>query len=283
MDTQPPTKIILTGQKAKTIHKEELTMSRAERGVQQSISDNASSSQKRRTDRLKQEQNHGRLASPAAAAAPPAVSSSSAPATPTKASPSPASNKDKKIRVTTSDGRQAMLTLPAHTTYHELQRSIAKEFALPTSQQCIRYGFPPKELAPPRSGEEGRAVALQHGDRVIVEILRAPEQKPAGPVSRFSGSHSSVHAAKSEAAGGGRLSDGELQDSIDLETSSLCLLATLMGKRLWAGGRLSGLAQVLVAAFLVDLLFVALSGGSQLVKPHVSFKGTLHRLTLICI
>lgn len=235
MDTQPPTKIILTGQKAKTLHKEELTMSRAERSLQQSISEQASSSQKRRTDRLKQEQNHGRPSSPSTS---PEVSSSSAPATPTKTTSSPSSNKDKdkKIRVTTSDGRQAMLTLQAHTTFHELQKSIAKEFSVPTAQQCIRYGFPPKELAPPKAGEETQAVALQHGDRVTVEILRAPEQKP-GPAPRFSGSHSTIHAVKSDAAVSGRMSDGELQDNIDLEMSSLCLLATLMGEDVWSYAR----------------------------------------------
>ncbi|KAK0151668.1 Deubiquitinating protein VCIP135 [Merluccius polli] len=230
MDTQPPTKIILTGQKAKTLHKEELTMSRAERSLQQSISENASASQKRRTDRLKQEQSRVRPASPAAAS--PQISSSSAPATPTKTTSSPSANKDKKIRVTTSDGRQAMLTLQAHTTFHELQRSIAKEFGVPTAQQCIRFGFPPKELA----GEETQAVALQHGDRVTVEILRVPEQKP-GPGPRFSGSHSTIHAVKSDAAVSGRMSDGELQDNIDLEMSSLCLLATLMGEDVWSYAR----------------------------------------------
>jgi len=241
MDTQPPpTKIILTGQKAKTLHKEELTMSRAERSLQQSISEKAAAGQKRRTDRLQQQnqnqnQSQGRRpASPAPipvpAPASPEISSSSAPATPTKAttsSPSADRDKDKKIRVTTSDGRQAMLTLPPLTTFRDLQRSVAREFGVPPAQQSIRRGFPPKELPPPRAGEESQAVALQHGDRVTVEILRAPE--PAKP--RPPGSHAAhaVHAVKSVAAGS-RMGDGELQDNIDLEMSSLCLLATLMGK-----------------------------------------------------
>ncbi|XP_059915142.1 deubiquitinating protein VCPIP1 [Gadus macrocephalus] len=269
MDTQPPTKIILTGQKAKTIHKEELTMSRAERALQQSISENASSHQKRRTDRLKQEQNHGRPSSPAAT---PAISSSSAPATPTKATSSPASIKEKKIRVTTSDGRQAMLTLQAHTTFHELQRSIAKEFSLPTSQQCIRHGFPPKELTPPKSGEETQAVALQHGDRVVVEILRAPEQKQ-GPVSRFSGSHSSVHAVKSDAAASGRMNDGELQDNIDLEMSSLCLLATLMGEDVWSYARkLPHLFQHGGVFYNIVRKDMGLMDGKHCTLPHLAGK-----------
>ena len=232
-DPQPPTKIILTGPKAKTLHKEELTMSRAERSLQQSISEQASVAQRRRTDKLKQEQRgHGRTSSPGGS---PETSSSSAPATPTK-SPS-SSNQEKKIRVTTSDGRQAMLTLQAQTTFSELQKSIANQFGVPPPQQCIRYGFPPKELVPPKDGEENEPVALQHGDRVSVEILRGPEDKspedksPSASVARASSSHASLHSVKSEdAVTSGRMSTRELQDSIDLEMSSLCLLATLMGK-----------------------------------------------------
>ncbi|XP_068605344.1 deubiquitinating protein VCPIP1 [Brachionichthys hirsutus] len=225
----PPTKIILTGQKAKTLHKEELTMSRAERGVRQSISEHAVVAQKRRTDQLKREQKgHGRTSPPGGS--PETSSSSSAPATPTK-SPS-SSNKEKKIRVTTSDGRQATLTLQARTTFRELQRGVAGQFGVPPAQQCIRYGFPPKELAPPKDGEENEPVALQHGDRVTVEILRAPgERSPASSVPRASSSH----AVKSEdAVTSGRTSRRELQESIDLEVSSLCLLATLMGEDVWS-------------------------------------------------
>ncbi|XP_029282689.1 LOW QUALITY PROTEIN: deubiquitinating protein VCIP135 [Cottoperca gobio] len=235
VDSQPPTKIILTGQKAKTLHKEELTMSRAERSIQQSISEQALVTQKRRTDKLKQEQKgHGRTSSPGGS---PETSSSSAPATPTKTSSPSSSNKEKKIRVTSSDGRQAMLTLQTHTTFSELQRSIANQFAVPPAeQQCIRYGFPPKELLPPKDGEENEPVALQHGDRVTVEILRGPEDKsPTACIPRASSSHSALHSVKSEdALTSGRMSSRELQDSIDLEMSSLCLLATLMGEDVWS-------------------------------------------------
>lgn len=215
VDPQPPTKIILTGQKAKTLHKEELTMSRAERGVQQSISEHAAATQKRHTDKLKQEQKGATPAEPG---------SSSAPATPTKSSP--AASKEKKIRVTTSDGRQATLTLHAATTFAELQKSVAKQLGVPPEQQLIRYGFPPKGLAAPREGEENEPVALQHGDRVTVEILKGLDnQGPAPSEAR------SLHEAKSEdAVTAGRASGRELQESIDLEISSLCLLATLMGE-----------------------------------------------------
>ncbi|XP_038859891.1 deubiquitinating protein VCPIP1 [Salvelinus namaycush] len=233
--TQPPTKIILTGQKSKTIHKEELTLSKAERSLQQSISEQALVTQKRRTDRLKQEQKgRGRPPSPSAAQ----EHSSSAPATPTKSSFSPTSSKEKKIRVTTSDGRQAMLTLQAQTTFAELQRSIANEFTMPPAQQCIRHGFPPKELFPPKDGAENEPVALQHGDRVTVEILRGPENRKASAQSASS-SYSTLHSLLSvksdDPVTSSRMNTSrELQDNIDLEMSSLCLLATLMGEDVWS-------------------------------------------------
>ncbi|XP_055722956.1 deubiquitinating protein VCPIP1 [Salvelinus fontinalis] len=233
--TQPPTKIILTGQKSKTIHKEELTLSKAERSLQQSISEQALVTQKRRTDRLKQEQKgRGRPPSPSAAQ----EHSSSAPATPTKSSFSPTSSKEKKIRVTTSDGRQAMLTLQAQTTFAELQRSIANEFTMPPAQQCIRHGFPPKELLPPKDGAENEPVALQHGDRVTVEILRGPENRKASAQSASS-SYSTLHSLLSvksdDPVTSSRMNTSrELQDNIDLEMSSLCLLATLMGEDVWS-------------------------------------------------
>ncbi|KAK5889647.1 hypothetical protein CesoFtcFv8_015635 [Champsocephalus esox] len=230
MDQQPPTKIILTGQKSKTLHKEELTMSRAERSLQQSISDQAFVTQRRRTDKLKQEQKGNRRSS-SPTGSPETSSSSSAPATPTKTSSSPSSN-EKKIRVTTSDGRQAMLTLHAVTTFSELQRRISTQFNVPPSQQqCIRYGFPPKELLRPRDGEENEPVALQHGDRVTVEILKVLEEEQGPPAVTPPSSHSVLHSEKrSEETSSGR----ELQESIDLEMSSLCLLATLMGEDVWS-------------------------------------------------
>lgn len=221
----PPTKIILTGQKAKTLHKEELTMSRAERSLQQSVSEQALLAQRRRTDRLKQQEGPGRTASPGG----PLETSSSAPPTPTKSS-SP-SSKEKKVRVSTSDGRQATLTLQAHTTFSELQRSVSAHFDVPPPRQCIRHGFPPRELAPPRDGEENEPVALRHGDRVTVEILRGPEDKePETSVTGASGAHPPLQARSEDAVTSGRTSGRELQESIDLEMSSLCLLATLMGK-----------------------------------------------------
>ncbi|TDH06370.1 hypothetical protein EPR50_G00132530 [Perca flavescens] len=277
-DPQPPTKIILTGQKGKTLHKEELTMSRAERSIQQSISEQAFVTQKRLTDKLKQEQKgHGRTSSPGGSP----ETSSSAPATPTKSSPSSSSssNKEKKIRVTTSDGRQAMLTLQAHTTFSELQRSIGNQFGVPPAQQFIRYGFPPKELVPARDGEENEPVALQHGDRVTVEILRGgsgEEKSPVASIPRASSSHAGLHhAVKGEDAvtTSGRTSGRELQDSIDLEMSSLCLLATLMGEDVWSyAKKLPHLFQQGGVFYNIVKKDMGLMDGKHCTLPHLTGK-----------
>ncbi|KAM8839277.1 LOW QUALITY PROTEIN: deubiquitinating protein VCPIP1 [Synchiropus picturatus] len=216
-DLSPPTKIILTGQKAKTLHKEELTMSRAERSLQQSVSEHAAVTQRRRTDKIKEEQkSQERPLSPASQ-----TQTSSAPATPTKSLTS------KKIRVTTSDGRQATLTLQPDTTFAELQRSIASQFGVPPPQQCIRSGFPPRELAAPGEGEENEPVALQHGERVTVEILRSQE-------SQLGTAEVSSPVLKGDDSATARRLSRELQENIDLEMSSLCLLATLMGEDVWS-------------------------------------------------
>lgn len=260
----PPTKIILTGQKAKTLHKEELTMSKAERSLQQSISEQAASTQKRRTDKLKQEQksSEGRVSPDNSSP------SSSAPATPTKSPLSSASNKEKKLRVTTSDGRQAMLTLQANTTFAELQKSIAKEFNVPPSQQCIRHGFPPKELLPPRDGEENEPVALQHGDRVSVEILARRGQEDA---QKTLNSHSAATVEKSHETGS--RASRELQDSIDLEMSSLCLLATLMGEDVWSyAKKLPHLFQQGGVFYNIVKKDMGLLDGKHCTLPHLSGK-----------
>ncbi|KAJ8277678.1 hypothetical protein GJAV_G00078500 [Gymnothorax javanicus] len=266
VDVQPPTKIILTGQKAKTLHKEELTMSKAERSLQQSISEQASVSQKKRTDRLKQEQkSQGRTASQGSQEGP-----ASAPATPTKAPYSPKSSTDKKIRVTTSDGRQAMLTLQADTTFSELQKSIANEFSVPPAQQCIRYGFPPKELLPPKEGQENESLPLQHGDRVTVEVVKDPKEKEAQAQAPASGLHS---VRNDDSASASRVTPRELQESIDLEMSSLCLLATLMGEDVWSyAKKLPHLFQQGGVFYNIMKKDMGLKDGKHCTLPHLTGK-----------
>ncbi|KAL4635198.1 deubiquitinating protein VCIP135 [Arapaima gigas] len=275
VETQPPTKIILTGQKAKTLHKEELTMSKTERSIQQNIGEHAQVAQKKRTERLKQEQRgQVRPASPGMSQEGP----SSAPATPTKvaATTSPKSSKEKKIRVTTDDGRQAMLTLQAETTFSELQGSIAKEFSIPPAQQCIRYGFPPKELLPPKEGQEKEPLPLQHGDRVTVDVLRDPREKAGpAPAAAASASTATLHFTGSEQpASSSRMTSRELQENIDLEMSSLCLLATLMGEKdVWSyAKKLPHLFQQGGVFYNIMKKDMGLMDGKHCTLPHLSGK-----------
>nr|BAB39347.1 hypothetical protein [Macaca fascicularis] len=200
-ESQLPTKIILTGQKTKTLHKEELNMSKTERTIQQNITEQASVMQKRKTEKLKQEQKgQPRTVSPSTIRDGP----SSAPATPTKAPYSP-------------------------TTFFELQESIAREFNIPPYLQCIRYGFPPKELMPPQAGMEKEPVPLQHGDRITIEILKS---KAEGGQS--AAAHSAHTVKQEDIAVTGKLSSKELQEQAEKEMYSLCLLATLMGEDVWS-------------------------------------------------
>ncbi|XP_041927287.1 deubiquitinating protein VCPIP1 isoform X1 [Alosa sapidissima] len=270
----PPSKIILTGHKSRTLHREELTMSKAELRVQQSIRDHAPQTQQRHTHTAKDD-GHTRTHTPKAdgpthththtpkadgpthththtpktdGQADSASSSSSAPPTPTKAPP-PASG-EKKIRVTTSDGRQATLTLQPRTNHAELQRAIAAAFSIPPGRQRIRAGFPPRPLPPPADASDDTPVPLQHGERVSVEVLRTEEESEVN-----GGEEDERRTAEEERRGGDReerreerrggdreerreesmsRAERELQDNIDLEISSLCLLATLMGEDVWS-------------------------------------------------
>ncbi|XP_053322977.1 deubiquitinating protein VCPIP1 isoform X2 [Spea bombifrons] len=253
-ESHTPTKIILTGQKAKTLHKEELNMSKAERKIQQNISDQAAVVQKRKTEMMKHEQKgQARSSSPGSIRDSP----SSSPSTPTKTPYSPTSSKEKKIRITTNDGRQAMLTLKSTTTFTELQEGIAKELDIPPYLQCIRYGFPPKELLPPMDGMENEPVPLQHGDRVTVEILKSKD-KPAPRTS----SHSVHEVTDEDSTVSAKSVSKELQEQIDKEMYSLCLLATLMGEDIWTYAK--GLPQLFQQGGVVD--------GKHCTFPHLPGK-----------
>lgn len=84
---------------------------------------------------------------------------------PSPPSPSIPSN-TKKIRVTTSDGKTANLTLSNTATFIDLQTMIEDELGIPSNCQRLRWGFPPKELRP---SENDEPLTLSHGERVSVE------------------------------------------------------------------------------------------------------------------
>ncbi|KAM3840794.1 deubiquitinating protein VCPIP1 [Vipera latastei] len=270
--SQLPTKIILTGQKTKTLHKEELNMSKTERTIQQNIAEQAPIMQKRKTEKWKQVQK-----GPARTVSPGTIpdGSSSAPATPTKTPYSPISTKEKKIRITTNDGRQTMLTLKSTTTFLELQESIAREFNIPPHLQCIRFGFPPKELLPPKEGQENEPVPLLHGDRITIEILKGKED------SHQASSVHSAHVVKhDDIAVTSRISSKELQEQIDKEMYSLCLLATFMGEDVWSYAKgLPHLFQQGGVFYNIMKKTMGLADGEHCTFPHLPGKTFVYNAT----
>ena len=71
---------------------------------------------------------------------------------------------------------QAMLTLVSDVSFSELQKLIYQAVDVPADRQKIRMGFPPKILEPPGEGEEENIIALQHGDKITLEILPDPSE-----------------------------------------------------------------------------------------------------------
>ncbi|XP_013409530.1 deubiquitinating protein VCIP135 [Lingula anatina] len=242
-----PTKIVLTGQKHKTLHKEELNMSEKEKQVRQRVVENAPVQQKRRSTELarkaesekhkgdspKKTLSHGHD-SGAPSASPPGGGGAQ----------SEAQRVEKKIRLTTSDGRQMMLSLPGSITYAALQEKISTELHIPPTSQRIRYGFPPRELHPPEDGKEEEPLPLQHGDRVTVEILKDDNEKDKGdeikvwqqptvPKQAWAGFDPNAHDHSAEDLLRGLNQLQGTGDSLDMSIASLTLMATLTGKDLW--------------------------------------------------
>lgn len=101
---------------------------------------------------------------------------------PSPSSPRPTSSQtprnNKRIRLSSSTGGQHDLTLPLNVTYSQLQEAIEKELGVPPKEQKIRFGFPPRVLHPPEAGKEEEPIPVQHGERVMVEVLPPPEPQP---------------------------------------------------------------------------------------------------------
>lgn len=76
---------------------------------------------------------------------------------------------DLKVRLSTSNGRQATVTLTPAATYEDLQKAVVAKLGIAKDRQKLRYGFPPRELKLPGNPDEG--LPLAHGDRVSVEEL----------------------------------------------------------------------------------------------------------------
>ena len=85
--------------------------------------------------------------------------------------PSPSSNK--RIRVTSSDGKAANLTLSSSATFADLLQLIEQQLGIPSNQQRLLSGFPPRELLPP--DDPSAPLPLGNGERVSVEWVGGPQ------------------------------------------------------------------------------------------------------------
>ncbi|XP_068722589.1 deubiquitinating protein VCPIP1-like [Montipora capricornis] len=186
VSTFTPSKIILMGEKKKTLHKEELTMSEKEKVLKAKTEHHAAVMQKRRSGEgaKKMFNKEAKVAKQQAVIKSqqkdPQANLSKGEDNQVSAQPV-VKRTEKKVRLSTSDGKQCMLTLSVDTTFKQLQELIEKELGIPTAQIRIRYGFPPRELHPPNEGLEEDPLPLQHGDRIMVEHLKPPvpeEQTP---------------------------------------------------------------------------------------------------------
>ena len=118
----PPSKIILTGAKAQVLHKEELGVSEAEKVVRRRVLDNSRLAQNQSKKRTKYSESKPFTPE----AIPPCTALPQAKPThqPKSRSMKPL---QKRVRVSTSDGRTCNLCLEQSVTYSQLQAAIERD------------------------------------------------------------------------------------------------------------------------------------------------------------
>ncbi|GFS24096.1 deubiquitinating protein VCIP135-like [Elysia marginata] len=258
-------KAILTGMQRKSVHREELNKSTAEKRVRSQIEANAPKQQQKLSSHRGPEEKRAtpsipqrtpeKQKSPSPSMSPGKVGNSqiSQSNSSEKLTSKPSANK--RIRLTLSDNRNMTLDLPAECKFLELQALVSTATLLPPNRLRIRHGFPPKELKPPASPCEDYRVPVQPGDRIMVDIVSVPARD--GDASRRGSAR--VDRGKtlpspakkpdppwmSLAEGGmDEVSDRVLQglmdpllnsggDSLDHSLSALALTAALENRDLW--------------------------------------------------
>ncbi|XP_041365436.1 deubiquitinating protein VCPIP1-like isoform X2 [Gigantopelta aegis] len=300
-------KIIITGQQHKSIHKEELTMSETEKTIKKKIETNAPLHQKKSANipRSQSASSALRGASQASRSSPEkkpmphntgsaatagqcdntspttiAQQSGSAETTSLAAS---TTQEDKKIRIATSEGKQVMLSLKEDVTFSELQQKILELVGIALDEQKLRIGFPPRELKPAEY-ENDEKVILRHGDKITVETVAKTVVVPddSGQTGSGDGKSDKMNwsmfddniAAPAESLLQSLCrTDHAGANSIDMSISSLAMLASLSGRDLWT------YAQSNPHLFSVGGLFykqverdLGLSGGKHCTIPSLPGK-----------
>uniref|UniRef100_A0A2C9M7I9 ubiquitinyl hydrolase 1 n=1 Tax=Biomphalaria glabrata TaxID=6526 RepID=A0A2C9M7I9_BIOGL len=242
-------KVILTGHQS--VHKEELTKSEAEKKVRQQISANAPKQQRKLSDQMTAERRH----SPESGNQKTQVNQSSVSNTSSGNTAAGFSNPlatNKRIRLSTSDGRNVTLDLPSECTFTELQSLISSSLGVTPTNQRIRHGFPPRELKPPPGSGSDFKVPIQPGDKIMLDIIDQLEPKAKSakvstdvrkiihPLTPSKGLSWTSFAEGEFDEASDRVLQGLMDplltsggDNLDHSLSALALTAALDNKELW--------------------------------------------------
>ncbi|XP_041466903.1 deubiquitinating protein VCPIP1-like isoform X1 [Lytechinus variegatus] len=229
-----PSKIILSGG-SKSLHKEELTMSETEKALRKKIAKNAPQNQQQKS--LQQTADRSNQSSSSSG-----VGEMKFVAMETVSSRTIEPPSDIRIKLSSSEGKHTTLVLAGSTTYSQLQTLIESKFHIAPAKQRIKYGFPPKELRAPPSGEEGSSLPLRNGDKVTVEVIQ--DITRADPHYMASG----IAATKQKRFSEQGLNQGALlkefqkdinkmrdsdESNLEVQLTSHTLMAALNGLDLW--------------------------------------------------
>jgi deubiquitinating protein VCIP135 len=153
-------KLIATGPKAKTLHKEELGLSQTEIRIKQRVQDHATLSSSNSKGRPSMSKASNILQQ--ASSKQPSKSTEEI-----KKVDHSSGQMLKRLRIITSDGNSKTVTLSLEATFSDLQSTVEKELNVPCSEQILKSGIPPKIMIPSR--DPNAPVDLKNGDRVAVE------------------------------------------------------------------------------------------------------------------
>jgi len=180
-----PTKIILTGEKSKSLHKEELTASKTERVIQKKIEHGAVVKQKRMSS-------SSNLVGTQPQPTTPVATTTTTTATKSNVKNIPLSNKNKdigdsptrekvkranstkKVRIQCVDRGNVTFILKENTSYSELEVFIKESFSIQNEEMIVKYGYPLKELEVQLDDRDKPLTMLKHGDKITVQIKKAP-------------------------------------------------------------------------------------------------------------
>jgi deubiquitinating protein VCIP135 len=191
-----PSKIILVGEKHKSLHKEELTMSSKELAVKARIEQNAPIAQSSQSGRKAKTVVQHPGPDPPKQQSPPSQAERKR-----KLVHNPEGSQEKRLRVSSSDGRTVQMIFPSSVTFQQLDAAIRQQFDIPTGKIRIRYGFPPKELLFHDTPDV--ILPLQHGEKLLVEIPeesrpeKSKEKEKTSSMDSETGPSSSVSRKRS--------------------------------------------------------------------------------------